>query len=88
MPKDLTVRPEPYRPPEPFGPNEGMGVFYPPKDYDKWAELIRQWARHSEERYDNVEEKAVLEVNAGTVSRLALVPGDRVEHEIFTSLGD
>jgi xylan 1,4-beta-xylosidase len=39
MPKDLSVRPEPYRPPGAGGPNEGMGVFYPPKDYNKWAEL-------------------------------------------------
>ncbi len=55
MPKDLSVRPDPYRPPKPFGPNEGMGVFFPPKDYDKWAELIRQWARHTETRYKNAE---------------------------------
>ena len=62
MPKDLTIRPEPYRPPQPFGPNEGMGVFFPPKDYDKWAQLIRQWARHSKERYDNVEQTWLWEL--------------------------
>ncbi|MBN2180661.1 MAG: hypothetical protein JW715_02010 [Sedimentisphaerales bacterium] len=62
MPKDLSVRPDPYRPPEPFGPNKGMGVFFPPKDYDKWAELIRQWARHSKERYDNVEQTWLWEL--------------------------
>ena len=56
MPKDLSVRPDPYRPPKPFGPNEGVGVFFPPKDYEKWAELIRQWARHTKDRYKNVEE--------------------------------
>jgi xylan 1,4-beta-xylosidase len=55
MPKDLSVRPDPYRPPRPFGPNEGMGVFFPPKDYDKWAELIRQWASHTKARYKNAE---------------------------------
>lgn len=62
MPKDLSVRPDPYRPPQPFGPNEGMGVFFPPKDYDKWAELIRQWARHAKERYKNVEETWLWEL--------------------------
>ena len=56
MPKDLSVRPDPYRLPKPFGPNEGVGVFFPPKDYEKWAELIRQWARHTKDRYKNVEE--------------------------------
>jgi len=56
MPKDLSVRPDPYRPPKPFGPNEGVGVFFPPKDYEKWAELIRRWARHTKARYNNAEE--------------------------------
>jgi len=55
MPKDLSVKPDPYRPPKPFGPNKGMGVFFPPKDYDKWAALIRQWARHTKARYKDVE---------------------------------
>ncbi len=55
MPKDLSVRPDPYRPPKPFGPNEGIGVFFPPKDYEKWAELIRRWARHTKARYENAE---------------------------------
>ncbi len=62
MPKDLSVKPEPYRPPKPFGPNEGIGVFFPPKDYDKWAELIRQWARHSKERYKDVEQTWLWEL--------------------------
>jgi xylan 1,4-beta-xylosidase len=62
MPKDLSVRPEPYRPPKPFGPNEGKGVFFPPKDYDKWAELIRQWARHTKDRYENAEETWLWEL--------------------------
>ncbi|MBN2593635.1 MAG: hypothetical protein JXA81_09030 [Sedimentisphaerales bacterium] len=62
MPKDLSVRPEPYRPPKPFGPNEGMGVFFPPKDYDKWAELIRQWARHTKVRYKNAEKTWLWEL--------------------------
>jgi xylan 1,4-beta-xylosidase len=62
MPKDLSVRPEPYRPPKPFGPNEGMGVFFPPKDYEKWAELIRQWAYHTKARYKNAEETWLWEL--------------------------
>jgi xylan 1,4-beta-xylosidase len=62
MPKDLSVRPDPYRPPKPFGPNEGVGVFFPPKDYEKWAELIRQWARHTKARYENAEETWLWEL--------------------------
>ena len=62
MPKDLSIRPDPYRPPKPFGPNEGMGVFFPPKDYDKWAELIRQWARHTKARYENAEQTWLWEL--------------------------
>ena len=62
MPKDLSIRPDPYRPPKPFGPNEGVGVFFPPKDYEKWAELIRQWARHTKARYENAEETWLWEL--------------------------
>jgi len=62
MPKDLSVRPDPYRPPKPFGPNEGIGVFFPPKDYEKWAELIRRWARHTKARYTNAEETWLWEL--------------------------
>jgi xylan 1,4-beta-xylosidase len=62
MPKDLSVRPDPYRPAKPFGPNKGMGVFFPPKDYNKWAELIRQWARHTKARYKNAEETWLWEL--------------------------
>lgn len=62
MPKDLSLRPDPYRPPKPFGPNEGMGVFFPPKDYDKWAELIRRWARHTKARYKNAEKTWLWEL--------------------------
>jgi xylan 1,4-beta-xylosidase len=62
MPKDLSVRSDPYRPPKPFGPNKGMGVFYPPKDYEKWAELIRRWASHTKARYKNAEETWLWEL--------------------------
>ena len=62
MPKDLSVKHDPYRPPKPFGPNKGMGVFFPPKDYDKWAELIRRWAAHAKARYKNAEKTWLWEL--------------------------
>ncbi|MHC4643098.1 MAG: GH39 family glycosyl hydrolase, partial [Planctomycetota bacterium] len=54
MPKDLAVKPEPYKSSDPFKMT-GYGVYFPPKDYEKWAELIRRWARHSARRYKGVE---------------------------------
>jgi len=53
MPKALSVMPEPYKSSDPFK-MKGYGVYYPPKDYEKWAELIRQWARHSARRYQGL----------------------------------
>ncbi|MCP5110876.1 MAG: beta-xylosidase, partial [bacterium] len=50
MPKALSVKPEPYRHNWPDGPLM-TGWAYPPKDYDKWAELVYQWVRHSVTRY-------------------------------------
>lgn len=61
MPQDLSVRPEPYKSSDPFG-MKGYGVYYPPKDYDKWAQLIRQWIRHSAERYQDVEKTWLWEL--------------------------
>ena len=61
MPQDLSVRPIPYKSSDPFG-MKGYGVYYPPKDYEKWAELIRQWARHSHQRYRNVEKTWLWEL--------------------------
>ncbi|MHC4518810.1 MAG: GH39 family glycosyl hydrolase, partial [Planctomycetota bacterium] len=60
MPQALSSRPEPYR-------NSGTyrldgGCFYPPKDYEEWAELMRQWVRHSAARYDNVEKNWLWEL--------------------------
>jgi xylan 1,4-beta-xylosidase len=60
MPKALSVKPEPYRhnwaPDQPYQAIY-TGWAYPPKDYDKWAELVFQWVRHSVDRYgkDEVE---------------------------------
>ncbi|MDT8301163.1 MAG: hypothetical protein RQ760_06725 [Sedimentisphaerales bacterium] len=61
MPQDLSVRPTPYKSSDPFG-MKGYGVYYPPKDYEKWAELIRQWVRHSAQRYQNVEKTWLWEL--------------------------
>jgi xylan 1,4-beta-xylosidase len=61
MPQDLSVRPTPYKSSDPFK-MKGYGVYYPPKDYQKWAELIRQWVRHSDQRYQNVEKTWLWEL--------------------------
>ncbi|MBN1418614.1 MAG: beta-xylosidase [Planctomycetes bacterium] len=53
MPEALSAKPAPYRLPT-FG-KIGGGVSQPPKDYAKWADLIRAWARHSADRYPGVE---------------------------------
>ena len=37
-------------------------MFFPPKDYEKWAGLIRQWARHTKARYENAEETWLWEL--------------------------
>lgn len=58
MPKALSVKPEPYRhdwkPGDPYN-KIYTGWAYPPKDYEKWAELVYQWVRHSVERYGKEE---------------------------------
>jgi xylan 1,4-beta-xylosidase len=58
MPKALSTNPEPYqhswKPGAPY--NEVYtGWAYPPKDYDKWAELVYQWVLHSVARYGREE---------------------------------
>jgi len=58
MPQALSTHPEPYRhywkPGDPYG-NIMTGWAYPPKDYDKWRELVYQWVKHSVERYGKEE---------------------------------
>jgi xylan 1,4-beta-xylosidase len=58
MPKALSTKPEPYQhqwdPKQPYG-NIFTGWAYPPRDYEKWAELVYQWVRHSVERYGKEE---------------------------------
>jgi xylan 1,4-beta-xylosidase len=58
MPEALSVKPQPYR--HNWQPGNQysdiyLGWAYPPKDYAKWAELVRQWVRHSVERYGREE---------------------------------
>ncbi len=52
MPQALSTHPNPYR-------NSSStlldgGSVYPPTDYAKWANLIRTWATHADQRYPNV----------------------------------
>ncbi|HTN38434.1 MAG TPA: hypothetical protein VL053_15240 [Arachidicoccus sp.] len=58
MPQALSTHPEPYRhhwkPGDPYG-DIMTGWAYPPKDYNKWRELIYLWVKHSVERYGKKE---------------------------------
>jgi xylan 1,4-beta-xylosidase len=54
MPKALSTHPEPYQHHWPDGPLD-TGWSYPPKDYAKWAELVRQWVLHCVARYGRSE---------------------------------
>lgn len=61
MPKALSSKPDsvPYRhnwhpdpnSQAPYSNTVHTGIHYPPNDYEKWAELVYQWVRHSVERY-------------------------------------
>ncbi len=54
MPEDLSPFPNPYkgnRGDANTKANNGKGFKYPPKDYDKWSELIYQWVKHCVDRY-------------------------------------
>jgi xylan 1,4-beta-xylosidase len=58
MPKALSSKPDPYQ--HKFGAGatfEEMfcGWAQPPKDYDKWGELVYQWTKHCVERYGEKE---------------------------------
>ncbi len=54
MPEALSIKPQPYRhhwqPGDPYQ-DIHTGWVYPPKDYQKWGELVYQWVKHSVERY-------------------------------------
>lgn len=54
MPEALSVKPQPYQ--HNWSPANAYndiytGWAYPPKDYNKWRELVYQWAKHCVERY-------------------------------------
>src|SRR5450432_2873773 len=54
MPEALSTNPEPYQhhwQPGMDYKNIFTGWAYPPKDYNKWGELIYQWVKHCTQRY-------------------------------------
>jgi xylan 1,4-beta-xylosidase len=58
MPQALSTKPEPYK--HNWKPGDQyndiyLGWAYPPNDYQKWSELVRQWVLHSVERYGKEE---------------------------------
>jgi xylan 1,4-beta-xylosidase len=58
MPKALSIHPEPYQHDwKPGLPYDRIitGWAYPPKDYNKWNELVYQWVKHCVERYGRQE---------------------------------
>jgi len=58
MPKDLSVRPEPYQHHwSPAAKYEEIftGWAYPPQDYSKWSDLVAAWTRHCVEKYGRAE---------------------------------
>lgn len=58
MPEALSINPRPYQHQWRPGLDYGKivtGWAYPPKDYDKWRELVYQWTRHCVERYGRAE---------------------------------
>jgi xylan 1,4-beta-xylosidase len=58
MPQALSTQPEPYqhawRPGFDYGLITG-GWAYPPRDYERWAELVYQWVKHCVQRYGRAE---------------------------------
>lgn len=58
MPEALSSHPKPYRHYWKPGDNYNdiyTGWAYPPKDYNKWAELVYQWVKHSVAKYGQKE---------------------------------
>ncbi len=58
MPEALSTHPEPYRHHwQPGHPYQEIitGWAYPPKDYQKWGELVYQWVKHCVKRYGQKE---------------------------------
>jgi xylan 1,4-beta-xylosidase len=59
MPEALSTHPEPYRHNFPNG-SIYTGWAYPPKDYQKWGELVFRLTKHLRERYGDAEVKTWL----------------------------
>jgi len=59
MPEALSTHPQPYRHKFPES-SVFTGWAYPPKDYQKWSELVFQFVRHLRERYGDSETKTWL----------------------------
>jgi xylan 1,4-beta-xylosidase len=57
MPEALSTHPQPYKHDWRPGTNAPLytGWSYPPKDYDRWRDLVSEWARHSIQRYGRAE---------------------------------
>jgi len=58
MPEAMSTHPQPYkhnRGPENKYGDIYTGWAYPPKDYQKWSELVYKWVRHSVDRYGQKE---------------------------------
>ena len=57
MPKDLSLHPDPYQ--HNWKPDNNANLFtgwtYPPKDYQKWGDLVYEWARHCVQKYGRAE---------------------------------
>jgi xylan 1,4-beta-xylosidase len=58
MPEALSAKPQPYKhdwaPGLPYS-RIYTGWAHPPRDYDKWSELVFQWVKHSVEKYGRAE---------------------------------
>jgi xylan 1,4-beta-xylosidase len=59
MPEALSTNPEPYRHNFPQG-SIYTGWAYPPKDYQRWSELVFRFVHHLRERYGDAEVKTWL----------------------------
>ncbi|MCC9601257.1 hypothetical protein LOC67_11930 [Stieleria sp. JC731] len=87
MPRELSSKPEPYRHEwRPGMPYEQVftGWSYPPKDYDKWSELVYQWVKHCVERYGREEVESWYwqtwnEANIGAPNRPGYFTGSNEE---------
>jgi xylan 1,4-beta-xylosidase len=57
MPEALSTHPEPYKHEWKAGTNAALytGWSYPPKDYNRWREIVSEWAKHAIERYGRSE---------------------------------